>query len=370
MKKTSNALSEIDDLDYIDADFLAEEAGGEYVASTMFDSIFIPSKRMPDEMAREMSENVEKLEKQILAEIPLFQTTIEQPYWAKGQNKREFDRVNCDIYGAICLADDRHLLDCIVAHGGLINRADRYTLRQAAELCNLEPIWDVFPDQSVIDRPLLNRGVYFVIDFTTLCQAMGIKNTKANRKVIVSRLNRLSIMQLFLTFSKDGKLIENRSTKVRLVDKDFHCLLDPTGIRNKNSIKEDTITHLIVNISMFYVKSLTDEGQISRKRFLNDYRYLNGNNSIVDFCKFVDSHTREYVHNKFLSELVINYYDRKMSMFGMNQSHKITTTIAMIVDMQRELERHFSLILKREDNPRSRVKCQDYKVLHIPLLGS
>jgi len=363
-------ITDIDEFDYIDADFLAEARSSQLVASTMFDKIFIPSKRIPKEMLSKIADDKNLLEQQLLANLPLFETIIEQPYWAKGENKRFFDQINCEVYGAICLADDRHLLDTIIAHGAMINNASKYTLRQIAELSRIEVNWHCYPNQSEIDTPLKNHGTYFHIPFKNICKAMSLTNSKPNRDAILQRLRRLSLMQLFLTFHKDEQAIPSRSAKISLVDRDFYSLQVPKGIRNQKSITNDTVTDLVVNISSFYVKSLDSDGQISRKRFLNNYVFLNGKNGIVDFLKFIDSHKRSYIHGKYLSVLVTDYYSGKMSMFGMNKNHKILTTMRLIAEMQDELKVHFNIILKKEVNAKSLSKKEDWMVLHTPLLNS
>lgn len=354
----------INDLDYIDAAFLADYQSTKYVASTLFDKLFIPSKTIPKELIKRIAEDRELLEQQLLANEPLIKTTVEQPYWSKGQSQRDFDEVSIEVYGSICLADDRHLLDIIIAHGSMINNADHYTLRQAGELCNLKVNWENYPDQSEIDEKLSNKGCYFHVTFKKLFEASNLTNVKPNRESVLKRLHRLSMMQLFLRFHKQGQEVPNRSAKVSIVGRDFHALQDPTQIRNKKSITANTVTDLIVNVSSFYVKTLDNDGQISRKRFLNNYTSLNGKNGVVDFLKYIDSHKRSFIHDKYLSELVEDYYSGKMSLFGMNKNFKIKQTINILSTMQDELIQHFNLVLKKE----IRMKKEDWRLLYLPAL--
>lgn len=357
----------IDELDYIDSDFLADVQSEQLVASTMFDSVFIPSKRIPKSMLKDIVSH-DNLEQHLLANLPLQQTKITQPYWSKGRNPRAFDSVICEVYGSICLADDRHLLDTIIAHGSMINNAHTYTLRQFAELAKLEVTWGNLPDQSMIDAPLKNHGVYFHIPFSTVCKATGLKNTKSNRDTMCQRLRRLSIMQLILNFEKDGARLNNRMTKISLVDKDFQCLLVPSRVKNKKSITEDTVTDLLVNVSSHYLKTLKEDGQISRKRFLNEYRHLNGPHSLVDFFKFIDRHKREYIHQKLLSVVVSDYYKSKMSMFGMNLRYKISNTMELVVNKQDELQECYNFVLKREMDTKKTKNKEDWVFLYLPAI--
>jgi hypothetical protein len=356
-----------DELDYIDSEFLADVQSEQLVASTMFDSVFIPSKRIPKSMIDNIISH-DNLEQHLLANLPLQQTKITQPYWSKGQNQRPFDSIICEVYGSICLADDRHLLDSIIAHGSMLNNAQNYTLCQFAELAKLDVVWENLPDQSHIRAPLKNHGMYFHIPFSVVCKAIGLKNTKSNRETICQRLHRLSIMQLILNFEKNGERLHNRMTKISLVDKDFYCLLVPSRVKNKKSITPDTVTDLLVNVSSHYLKTLKEDGQISRKRFLNEYKHLNGPHSLVDFFKFIDRHKRHYIHQKLLSVIVADYYKSKMSMFGMNIRYKISNTMELVVNKQEELHESYNFVLKRETDPKKTKNKEDWLFLYLPLI--
>ncbi len=365
MKETK---TDIDEFDYFDSEFLAEVRPEKFVASTMFDSIFVPSKRLPRSMVESVRES-DNLEDLLLANAPLQQARIERPYWTKGKNIREFDSVICEIYGSMCLADDRHLLDTIIAHGGMVNNASKYTLRQFAELAGIEVDWTVFPDQGSIDTALKNHGIYFHVTFNDVCNAMGLKNTKVNRANLLKRLHRLSVMQLILNFEKNGLRLENKARKITLVDRDFYALLVRSGIRNKKSITSETVTDILVNVSSYYVKTLEGDGQISRDRFLNEYQHLNGPHSIVDFFKYIDKHKRSYIHGKYLSQLVYDYYGNKMTMFDMNVNHKISTLVNLMLERQDVLKDCYNLILKKETDSRYlKGNKEDWLLYYIPIL--
>lgn len=342
------------------------------VVSSMLNNIFIVGNRIPIAILREMADDFDKLEKQITAQLPLNQATIkiEKPYWKKGQNVRDFDAVHLDIFGSLCTSMDRHCLDCIVAWGSLIEGAHNLTLRQLCEnYIDLDVDWDKVEDQSVIDRKLLNRGVYFHCKVNdVLVKGMGVKATQKSRALVLERLRRLSIMTLFMSFLKDGKPIPNRASKVNLVDRDYFPLLDMRKIKNKNNVADDTYTDLIVNVSGFYLKSLETEGHISRKRFLNTYPELNGKHSVVDYWKFMDSHKREYFHERWLSEIVLQYLDDKVTLFGINVMLKVRQIMAEVLKQRTKLKEDYSFIAKPEDNPNRRIREQDYKLYYIPKL--
>ncbi|MCO4320001.1 hypothetical protein [Aliidiomarina quisquiliarum] len=354
---------------YIDSDFLAENDGSSYVASTMLSRIFVPSQKVPKEILQRYRDE-ESVQRQLLAQEPIADIRISPPYWSKGANKREFDTLYVEIFGAICLTGDRHCLDCIIAHGGLIhNPTDRQlTLRQAAELCGLDVDWSRYNDQSRIDKPLLNSGVYFHVQVSTLLKAMGLAPVKKNRQALLPKLQRLALMHLLLSFESEGIKIPNRGRILTLVDKEYHLLLNKNLIRNQNSLSDDTFTDLIICVNDFYISSLSEDGQISRERFLNEYPYLIGQGQFEDFAKYLDSHTRNYLHGKFLSDLIYSYYNEKIDTYGMNIYEKVALMIEQSLVKKSELLTHFELLLKPDLNPKKRIKGQDYRLMWLPKL--
>lgn len=340
MKKNVEPFNE---LDFLHNDFLTEVKGEEYVSSSMFDKIFIMGNRVPKELISSIAASPEKIEQMMLASTPLYQTQIKKPYW---KDKRDgFDSINVDIYGAVCLADDRHLLDVIIAHGNMINDASKYTLRQVAEAVGLkEVLWDRVP-QDAIDRQLVNRGVFFHISFNDICKGMKLLPQKQNRFKIIERLRRLSLMHLSLTPMVDGHAMHEKTTALSLIDREFYTLCDVSKIRN-GVFTDETQTDLIVSISEYYMRSLTNEGMISRKRLKSHYIELVGKNSIEDVYKFLDSHKRNYIHGKSLSNLLDQYFDNKMTTFGINRRHKKKQLFDQFVADKQKLLDHFNFILK------------------------
>jgi hypothetical protein len=350
----------INELDFLHNDFLTEIKGDQPVSSSMLDKIFIMGNRVPKELLTSIASSPEKLEQMMLAEAPLYQTVIEKPYW--NNKSRGFNSINVDIYGAVCLADDRHLLDVIIAHGNMINDASKYTLRQVAEGVGLKDVvWDRVP-QDAIDRPLVNRGIFFHISFNDICKGMKLVPQKQNRAKIIERLRRLSVMHLSLTPVLDGQPLHEKTAAISLIDKEFYTLLDTSKIRN-GVYTEDTQTDLIVSISEYYMKSLGNDGMISRKRLKNHYVELVGKNSIEDFYKFIDSHKREFIHGKLLASLLDLYFDNKMTTFGINRRHKKKQLFDQLVEDKQKLLDHFNFLLRKENEHSS-----DYVLLYTESL--
>ena len=331
--------------DFITNDFLSDIKGEQPVSSTMFDQIFLNHNRVPAKLVQQFADKPEEVEKLLTGATPIFSTHIEKPYW-KTQG-RPYDRINVDIYGAVCLAQDRHVIDCIMAHGTLITDASRYTLRQVCDGLKLKDVaWDLIPGNR-IDRAMKNHGVYFHIDLNVLCKAMGIKPQKLNKKSIFQRLWRLSLMTLELIPTKGGQVIGKNSEVINIVDKEVITILDKSKPRNKQ-FDAETRTDVIVNISEYYTKSLSDDGSISRRRMKNSYVHLVGKNSVEDFYKYLDSHKREWIHGQPLRKLVRKYFDNKMSTFGMNIRYKTEQLALQIEGEQYKLREHFNIALRRE----------------------
>lgn len=356
----SDSNNKVNELDFVHNDFLTEFKGDQPVSSTMFDKIFIMGNRVPKELISNIVSSPEKVEQMMLASTPLYQTQIEKPYWTS--KSRGFSSINVDIYGAVCLADDRHLLDVIIAHGNLLLDASKYTLRQVADVIGLKDVmWDWVP-QDAIDRPLVNRGVFFHISFNDICKGMGLVPQKQTRFKIIERLRRLSIMHLSLTPVLDGHAMHEKTYALSLIDREFYTLLDKSKIRN-GVFTEDTQTDLIVSISEYYMRSLGNDGMISRKRLKNHYVELVGKNSIEDFYKFIDSHKREYMHGKTLSFLLDQYFDNKMTTFGINRRYKKKQLFDQLVEDKEKLLVHFNFILRKESEQSS-----DYILLYTESL--
>jgi hypothetical protein len=350
---------------YYSKDLLEQVDSNRLVVSSMFEKIFIPSKRAPAEIVERFSANREELAKALQAEIPLTSTILEKPYWGKGKNVREFDQVKCDIFGAICLADDRHLLDSIIAHGALIEDADKLTLRQVTELAGIVVDWNNYLNKPAIDSPLLNRGIYFHVRIKDLCVSMGVKNEKRNREQFITRLNRLSLMALKLEFYKDGESLNSgQPVQIRFVDHEIHKLLVPSSVKNKKTINSETFTDIIVNVNSYYVKTLEMEGQISRKRFLETYSELSsqtGNqHSFLDFLKFLDSHDKEFLSKKTILELIGKYFDDKISLYGMNRSYKIKAMYKMVEENKELIYEFFGFLLILFYNPKT--SSEDFRM--------
>jgi hypothetical protein len=349
-KSTPPKLKEIDERDFISNDFLLEVKGEQPVSSSMLDAVFLSSNRIPKAILERIKEEDGAAEKALMLEDSLLQTFIEKPYW---KGKRGFQRLLVEIFGTVCLADDRHLLDVIISHGHMINDAHKYTLRQIAEGSGLKDVdWDIYKNQTRIDQCMHNTGVYFHVGIKAVANAMKVKLHKSFRDRTIIRLRRLRNMELKITPEDNGRLLHNKANEIHLLGHDYHLLLDKSQMKG-GDYNSDTYTDIIVNVDNFYVKSLTEDGVISRKRMQSHYPFLVGKNNIEDFYKSLDTHKRTYIHNKYLSDLVMGYLNGKIAMFGVNKTYKQEQLFNQLVEDKNKLYTHFNFRLRKvvRDNP-------------------
>lgn len=333
--------------------------------TTMIDTIFIPSKRIPKELLKRVSSKEESLEQILSATKPIIVNSINQPYWKKGKDKRIFDSIDLEVYSAVCLAEDRHLLEAICSIGGLYPDLSGLTLRQAISAAKKSAInieTSFLPARFIkkLDNKIFSGFFeYFLIDFNALFKFLDMRNTKSAKAKVLERLRRLSQMLLLIRYYREGKELTNLCDQMKLVDSNVIPLLVMDKIKCKKSAKEDTITHLIVGVDRTFTASLTKEGSITRERLLSVYPFLNGPGNLIDFCKFLDQHKREYVHGKQLSEVVKMYYQRKAYLPKSNTN--VWDTIQAIINKKDIIYDKFSLLFKELERDASK---KDYMVIY------
>ncbi|MDG1750572.1 MAG: hypothetical protein P8I03_02750 [Thalassotalea sp.] len=364
MATKDKKLQVVDKSDFISNDFLKMIRSDDKMSSSMLDSIFIPSKKVPKKIIDKIRESDSTAEQIILQQMPLFEAMIEKPYWEH--------RLHIEIFGAVCLADDRHLLDSVLAHGNYLDQADKYTLRQVVEhgIDEIRDIdWNAYNNQTRIDESMSNKGHYFHISVVNLCRALNLKVQKNTRERLVERIRRLRNMDLRLTPEVKGELLANKANEYNLLGKDYHLLLDKAKMKG-NDFNQDTFTDIIVNVDPLYIKSLEQDGYISRDRMINHYPSLVGKNNIEDFYKFLDSHQRTYIHKKYLSDLITEYLELKISIFSINKWYKIRQIYNQIIDDQSKLLKHFGVKLYKVDRDNFVNKDFDYQLIHLRTDGS
>ena len=337
----SDEKNEVDSLDIFTSEYMEYAYGDKPVVSNAFDQVFVLGNRIPQEILRLMCD-ADYAEQTLLLNEPLISDYISKPYW---KNKR----LLIEVLGTICLTMDRTLIDTIIAHGTLINNADRYTLRQICEheeLCMRRIDWGAYKNQSKIDARLSNNGIYFHVPMNVIAKAMNRKLQKSFRKSILDRLRRLRNMELRITPEVDGKLLTQKTNEIHLLGHDYHALLDTSKMKN-GIYKDDTFTDLVVNVDETYLFSIQDDGNISRKRVKHTYPHLVGPNSIEDFYRLLDSHNRAFIHDKSLSDLVVNYFDSKLGSYGINRAFKLRKIYDQVVEDQQKLWEHFGFKLRK-----------------------
>ena len=351
---------EINKKDFIDANYLAEFKGEQLVSSALFDALFFAGNRVPKQILNKFADNPAMVERLVTAREPIWESVISK-HWFKNKN---FEELAVEIYGAICLACDRHLLDIIVSNGRLLLGAPNYTLSQVIQGCGIEKVtWDTFPYKDRLDQYMLNRGVYFHLTTKDIFKALNAKPLKSGRLRIVEQLRRLSLMKVVLTPIVENKKRSTKANMFSFIDQDFYLINDLNKIKNK-SYTFDTYTDIIVNVSDMYLKTLEDNAVISRKRLKNRYPYLVGRNNIEDFYKSLELHKRSFLHGKKLDYFIDLYLKSKISTFGINVSKKRKEIRDQIISEQHKLEEHFNLLLRLEVDSGK----ENYRFIYTPAL--
>lgn len=348
--------------DIITNDFLSKEMADENVSSTLFDKIFLPHSRVPAKIVSQLVQSAEAAQALLQADSAIYSTIVHKPYWRKDPD-RNYDAMQIDVYGAVALAPDRSLLDNIIAHGSLIRNAEKYTLRQVITSRQLgieKPMLEFILNKGGLEKKLLNRGIYYHVPFTVLLKSMGLTVDKNNRVNILKQLHRLSVMHMSIMPMKNSQPVAaGYGYAMSLIDKEFFAICDSSKVRNKGSITPETYTDLIVNISDHYVRTLPRDGKISRSRVKKVYSHLNGKENIEDFFKYLDSHKREYLHNKSLQLLIYDYLKNKAGLFGINLSSKTARMYQIVLSKKESLVRFFNIRLIEDESGK------DMKLLYI-----
>jgi len=352
--------------EFFPAEIMSETFANRPATTTLLDSVFLPTNRIPKDLINQISGDKSLLQQQLLTQAPLLLKREEKPYWRKGGNKRKFDAITLQVYSSVCVADDRHLLEAIVSVGGMYADLSGLTLRQAIELAQINASYNHLPQQysSLLDTKMFS-GIYdyFLCDFSTLFEFLNLKNQKANKATTLNRLVRLSQMLLVLDYEKEGKALHQYHTRLKLVDGNYVPFLVLDSVKNKLSVKFDSITHLIVGVHKTFTASLKQEGAISRKRFLSVYPRLSGKHAITDFCKYLDSHKRSFVHGKSLRALIISYYNNKVRVPNQHFSRFVNNTLGEVLEKREILLRDFNLLFKPVGGNNSPSQT-DYTILY------
>jgi hypothetical protein len=198
-KNNQNDIVPIDELDFFTSEYLTEVDGSKPVVSNAFDQLFLNSNRIPKSLKNLIIEG-DNIEKKLLLEEALLTHVISKPFWKEKQLKVE-------IFGTVCLADDRAFLDNVIAHGSMITGGEKYSLKQVVE-SGLLPIgevdWSAYPEQEKINTRLSNKGKYFHISLKSLAKGCGVGMGKDFRNRIQARMRRLRNMELRVTTILEG----------------------------------------------------------------------------------------------------------------------------------------------------------------------
>lgn len=149
-----------------------------------------------------------------------------------------------------------------------------------------------------------------------------------------------------MSYETDGVPLFEKTRKLKLVDPNYITLLVPDGIKNKKSIKPDTFTHILVGIQKQFTATLKNDGAISRNRFVTVYPLLAGaKHSTVDFFKYLDTHTRRFIHGQPVRKVIHLWLSNKAALPTHQISNHIDQIELVVLEYQNVLIEHFNLRL-------------------------
>ncbi|WP_076415091.1 hypothetical protein [Shewanella sp. UCD-KL12] len=365
MNKKYQSPSVIDDTIYINSDDIIEYSGQKNVSSRVFNPFFCINKRVPKcLMDKIKSQDVDDLEKIIFGESPLLSKKIELAYWDKSETI-DFDEMRVDLYGSVGLADDRSVLDGIIAKGDqIVTKGKTIRLGDVFEFLDID-VSDIYTKQQ-LSKPLLNRGTYYHITTSDLFKHLNMELQTKNRKMIRTRIDRLSKMLFRITKFREGIELPNPENRQFIYPEEQYFILDKNKLKNKNNFTADTYTNILVCVNDDYVKDLDSDGFLTRTRLLQVYHDFNSINGLPDFLKYLDSNKRSFIHTKKLSWLIDRYLGSKTeeSMQGLNLYHTKKKLTDVIIKNAPKIFEHFQLRLEVLINDDS--KKVDYQFFHAP----
>jgi hypothetical protein len=98
----------------------------------------------------------------------------------------------------------------------------------------------------------------------------------------------------------------------------------------------------------------------------NVYPHLQGSGNIDDFFRMLDSHQKKFLHKKYLSKLIVEYFDSKIFTGGQNRSTKLRALLDETLKKTKELEEHFGFkLVKVNETSAIGHSRQDYQLMLI-----
>jgi len=320
------------------------------IVSTLFDSLFLDGN-YNKKIGQQLTEQ-DKVSDAISGGA-LYGTRIQKPWF--GTKKLPFYSLDANVHGAVVNTSDRHILDSIIATGRMFdqelvsNNTLGTIIKYHENLCNRKnpgsTIYDL--DYACIETKMAlhnkvfsDQYFYFLVEVEKLFPMIPIAVNPPNRKKFRERLNRLGLTEFRVTFfdEEDKDLYPNSNPKFKLLEPAFYPFTNLAGKqRQKKQIKDNYFTHLIVGVGAGYIKSLSQNSTVNRKKFIASFAGITNKGNLLDFVKWLHSNRPTYIVNKSIKEFIKDYYQTKAYRGNTYITSKVNTTFKeFIAESNRE----------------------------------
>ncbi|MGR5368490.1 hypothetical protein [Photobacterium damselae] len=353
---------------------LVSELPDERISPRMVGGFFLPHARVPKkfiEMIRSFSDV--EIEGLLTGSIPLMAKRFSKKQIAGGY-KLPYDETSLELYGSIGISGDRTVLDAVTGVGSMLEMRD-VTLFDVVS--SVRGGMDVDFDAMGLNpnMNMSNEAQWYHVRVNELLAHMGLTNSSPNKNTLKDRLDRISKMVFLQKFFISGKKLPNDRNFRIFVDNGVIYLCDLKELDNKKGKAVDTFTDILVGISPEYSLENERDGFLSRSRLHSVYPILN-KTKIIDFLKWLDSNTRDFYNNKYLSWAIDRYYDSNAdAMVGSNMTKLKGELFKNVVKEADLLSNHFNLQLVKLDsskvkNPMKRYDYSDYQIVYVSAVDS
>ena len=357
------------DLYYYPIKELVSEMPDERVSPRMVGGFFLPHRLVPKKyIDRFKSFSDDEIEGLLTGTIPLMSKRFNRKNIAGGK-KLQYDETVLELFGSIGIAGDRTVLDAITGVGSMLEMRDvtlfdvtssiRDGMNVDFEAMGLNP-----------NRKMNNDVQWYHVKVNELLGHIGLTNSSPNKDTLKDRLDRMSKMVFVQKFFVGGqKILNDRNFRI-FIDNGVIYLCDTKELNNKAARAAKTYTDILVGISADYSLENDRDGFLSRSRLHSVYPILN-KTKIIDFLKWLDSNTRDFYNNKFLSWCIDRYFcSNEEALIGANMSKLKKDLFHNIVREAELLDSHFNLQLVAVDKSKvkrafKRYDYGDYQIIYV-----
>lgn len=293
------------------------------VVSTLFDALFLDGN-VNKKIAQDLT-NQDKVT-DVITGGAIYGTEIQKPWF---NANRPFASIAADVYGSIVDTSDRHVLDSIIAIGKMLPQelVRNQTLGNIIEYYvtlenkrnpgsfNFDNSFSCTETKAKFNEYVFsNNYFYYCVDIDKLFPLIPIANNNPNRSTFRKRLNRLGLTEFRLKFlNEEGEdAYPGTEPKFKLLENFFYPFTNLAGReRQRNQLKSDFYTHLIVGVGAGYIKSLRMDSTVNRKKFISTFAGLTNKGNLLDFVKWLHSNKTSFIVKKSIKTFIKEYYQTK-----------------------------------------------------------